>query len=156
ISAKEILKIIKYIKITKDAEKVIKTMNNEGCHTMLISGGYEILANVIGKKIGFKEVVSNKPILSDGMLTGELKGSVIDGRGKLNSFKKSVKRLNIKNYETLAVGDGQNDIDIIKYASLGISWNGFPNVNKSADALARSNFKSILYFQGYSDNEIVY
>ena len=52
------------------------------------------------------------------------------------------------------MGDGQNDIDMIKYASLGVAWNGFPKVKKAADVLANYNFKSVLYFQGYKAIEI--
>ena len=57
--------------------------------------------------------------------------------------------------QTLAVGDGHNDIEMIRFASLGVAWKGYPEVNAAADALANNNFKSILYFQGYSDNEII-
>ncbi|MBF95859.1 MAG: Phosphoserine phosphatase [Alphaproteobacteria bacterium MarineAlpha9_Bin4] len=155
ISVNEIKKIIKHVKLTKNVETVIKTMNKYGCHTMLISGGYDIIANRIGKKIGFKEIISNKPISQNGTLTGELKGNIVDGKGKLNYFKSSIKTHSAKNSQTLAIGDGQNDIDMIKFASLGIAWKGFPKVNKVADALANYSFKSILYFQGYNDKEIV-
>ena len=155
ISIKEINKVISHIKLTKDVDTVIKTMNKNGCHTMLISGGYDIIANIIGKKIGFKEIISNKPISKNGNLTGALKGTIVDGKGKLNFFKNSIKLYNVKKKETLAIGDGQNDIDMIRFASLGVSWKGFPKVNKAADALVAHSFKSILYFQGYSDEEII-
>ena len=154
ISINQIKQTAKYIKLTKDVDVVIKTLNKNGCHTMLISGGYEIFANIIGKKIGFKEIISNIPISDNGVLTGSLKGDIVDGKGKLNYFKKRIKKLNAKKFQTIAVGDGQNDIDMIKYASLGIAWNGFPKVKKAADVLANYNFKSILYFQGYSDRDI--
>ncbi len=154
ISIKQIKQITKYIKLTKDVDVVIKTLNKHGCHTMLISGGYEIFANIIGQKIGFKEIISNIPVSNNGVLTGGLKGDIVDGKGKLNYLKKRIKKLNAKKFQTIAVGDGQNDIDMIKYASLGIAWNGFPKVKKAADVLANYNFKSILYFQGYSDSDI--
>ena len=48
----------------------------------------------------------------------------------------------------MAIGDGQNDIEMIRYAGLGIAWKGFPKVRESADVVANHNFKSILYFQG--------
>ena len=156
ITVKEVQEITSNIKLTADVDKVIKTMNKNGCHTMLISGGFDIIANIIGKKIGFKEVISNKPTSKNGILTGELTDNIIDGKGKLNIFKNSTKLYNAKRKETLAVGDGQNDIEMIRFADLGISWKGFPNVNKAADAIANYNFKSILYFQGYSDDEIIY
>ena len=154
ISIKEIKKLINNITLTKDIVTVVKTLNNNGCYTILISGGYNLIANIIGDKIGFNEVVSNVPKTEDGKLTGKLEGTVIDGKGKLNFLKKKMKLNNENKYETIAVGDGQNDIDMIKYSGLGASWRGFPNVNKVADARANYSFKSILYFQGYSDSEI--
>ena len=154
ISIKDIEQTAKKIKITKGVIEVIKTLNYHGCHTMLISGGYEIFANVVGKKIGFKEIISNKPASKNGMLTGELKGKIIDGKGKLNCLKKRVKVLNLKKIQTLAIGDGQNDIDMISYANIGIAWKGYPKVKKIADVLLNYNFKSVLYFQGYSDKDI--
>ena len=155
ISIKEIKKLSKYITLTKDAEVVIKALNKHGCHTMLISGGYEIFANIIGNQIGFKEIISNKPISKNGKLTGDLDGKIIDGKGKLDYFKKRIKLINAKKFESLAIGDGNNDIEMIKYASLGIAWQGFPKVMEVADVLARYNFKSILYFQGYTDKDII-
>ena len=62
LQIKEIESIANYIKPIRNVDVVIKTMNENNCHTMLISGGYEIFANIIGKKIGFKEIISNKPI----------------------------------------------------------------------------------------------
>ena len=155
ISINEIKQTAKYIKLTKDVDVVIKTLNKNGCHTMLISGGYQIFADIIGKKIGFKEIISNIPVCNNGVLTGVLKGSIVDGKGKLSYLKKRIKNLKAKKLETIAVGDGQNDIDMIKYASLGVAWNGFPKVKKVADVLANYDFKSILYFQGYSDKDIM-
>ena len=55
----------------------------------------------------------------------------------------------------MAIGDGQNDIEMIRYAGLGIAWKGFPKVREVADVVANYNFKSILYFQGYSDIDII-
>ena len=84
LSVKKIKEIAKYIKLTKNVDIVIKTMNKNNTHTMLISGGYEIFANIIGKKIGFKEIISNKPDDKNGILNGHLKGTIIDGKEKLN------------------------------------------------------------------------
>ncbi len=155
LSVKKIKEIAKYIKLTKDVDIVIKTMNKNNTHTMLISGGYEIFANIIGKKIGFKEIISNKPYDRNGILNGQLKGTIIDGKEKLNYLKKRVTLLKVKKVESMAIGDGQNDIEMIRYAGLGIAWKGFPKVRETADALANHDFKSILYFQGYNDEDII-
>ena len=64
---------------------------------MLISGGYDLVADVIGNRIGFKEIISNMPVEKNGKLTGKLKGNIIDGKGKLNFLKKACKKLMLKN-----------------------------------------------------------
>ena len=155
ISIKDIKKAINDIKLTRGVKTVIKTLNKNNCHTMLISGGYDLVADEIGSRIGFKEIISNMPVEKNGKLTGKLKGNIIDGKGKLNFLKKSMQRINAEKHHTLAVGDGQNDIEMINFSGLGISWRGFPKVNKAADAIASHSFKSVLYFQGYSDKDIV-
>lgn len=154
INQKKIINIIKSIKINEGVISVIKTLNNQGCHTMLISGGYDLIANLIGKKAGFREIKCNKLEIIDNKLTGKLEGEILDKEGKLYYLKNTMKDKNIKKNLTLAVGDGDNDIDMIKYASLGLAWKAYKKVKERANASINLNFKSILYFQGYSDNEI--
>ena len=154
LTESDIKKIIKKIKINKGVKSVIRTMNNSGNHTMLISGGYDIIAKVIGKEIGFKEIVCNSLEIKNQKLTGNLSNEIIDKIGKLNYFKKRVISLNISNKRTLAVGDGDNDIDMVRYASLGVAWRAYPKLKKNSDTIISRNFKSLLYFQGYNEKNI--
>ena len=151
----EILNLTKKIKINKGVESVINTMNHYGHHTMLISGGYDLIANCIGKKAGFKEIKSNTLEVVNKKLTGNLKNTILDKKGKLYHVKSTIKKLNIKKNLTLAIGDGDNDIDMIKYSVLGLAWNAYEQVKSAADVSIGFNFKSILYFQGYSEKEVL-
>ena len=151
----EITNLIKKIKINEGVESVIKTMNNYGHHTMLISGGYDLIANSIGKKVGFKEIRCNTLEVVNNQLTGNLENTILDKKGKLSHLKSSIKKLNIKKDLTIAVGDGDNDIDMIKYSGLGVAWNAYEKVKLAADVSIGFNFKSLLYFQGYTDKEIL-
>ena len=151
----EITNLIKKIKINEGVESVIRTMNNYGHHTMLISGGYDLIANSIGKKIGFKEIRCNTLEVVNNQLTGNLENTILDKKGKLFHLKSSIKKLNIKKDLTLAVGDGDNDIDMIKYSGLGVAWNAYEKVKLAADVSIGFSFKSLLYFQGYTDKEIL-
>ena len=155
INIDDIISLIPSINITRGINNVIKTMNQNGCHTMLISGGYNILADQIGKIIGFKEIRSNKLEIKNNLLTGEIQENVIDKKAKMELFKKSIIRENIDFRESLAIGDGDNDIDMLSHASLGVAYKAYPSVNKIADVLIRNEISSILYFQGYKDYEIV-
>ena len=151
----EITNLIKKININEGVESVIRTMNNYGHHTMLISGGYDLIANSIGKKVGFKEIRCNTLEVVNNQLTGNLENTILDRKGKLFHLKSTIKKLNIKKDFTLAVGDGDNDIDMIKYSGLGIAWNAFEKVRLAADVSIKFSFKSLLYFQGYTDKEIL-
>ena len=155
IKKKEITNLIKKIKINEGVESVIKTMNNYGHHTMLISGGYDLIANSIGNKIGFKEIRCNNLEVINNQLTGKLKNTILDKKGKLSYLKSSIKKLNIKKDLTLAIGDGDNDIDMIKHSGLGVAWNAYQKVKLAADVSIGLNFKSLLYFQGFTDKEII-
>ena len=156
INKKDILKLTKKIKINKGVKSVIKTMNKFGYHTMLISGGYDIIADTIAKEVGFKEVKCNSLEVINNKLSGSLKNTIVDKKGKLFHIKNTMKKKNIKKEMIIAVGDGDNDIEMIKYAGLGIGWNPYPKVSKVADISIGKEFKSILYFQGYNDKEIIF
>tara|TARA_B100001121_G_scaffold276239_1_gene265373 strand:- start:11 stop:910 length:900 start_codon:yes stop_codon:yes gene_type:complete len=151
----EIVNLIKKIKINEGVKSVIRTMNNYGHHTMLISGGYDLIAKSIGKKIGFKEIRCNTLEVVNNQLTGNLENTILDRKGKLSHLKSSIKKLNIKKDLTLSVGDGDNDIDMIKFSGLGVAWNAYEKVRLAADVNIGSSFKSLLYFQGYTDKEIL-
>ena len=155
INKSKITSLIKQIRINEGVECVIKTMNNYGYHTMLISGGYDLIAKSIGKKIGFKEIKCNTLEIVNDHLTGNLKDKILDKKSKLLHIKNTIKRKNIKQQFTMAIGDGDNDIDMIKFSGLGVAWNAYDKVKKAADVSIGFNFKSLLYFQGYNDKEIV-
>lgn len=156
INKSEVMKLVKYIKITPGVKSVIRTMNKFGYHTMLVSGGYNILANVIAKKIGFKETICNSLELNNNIITGNLINKIIDKESKLQVLKDHILRLNLVREESLAVGDGDNDIDMLNYAGLGIAWKAYPKVKAEADLSLNKNFKNILYLQGYVEKEITY
>ena len=155
IRKSEIVDLIKKIKINEGVESVIKTMNNYGYHTMLISGGYDLIANSIGKKVGFKDIRCNALEIVNKQLTGHLKDTILDKKGKLYHIKSTIKKLNIKKELTMAVGDGDNDIDMIKYSGLGVAWKAYERVRCAADVSIKNSLKSLLYFHGYSDKEIL-
>ena len=155
INKLEIINLIKKIKINEGVESVIKTMNSYGYHTMLISGGYDLIVENIGKRIGFKEIKCNSLEIINNKLTGKLKNTILDKKGKLLHIKNTLKMKKIEKQFTLAIGDGDNDIDMIRFCNLGIAWNAYQKVKLAADVSIGFNFKSLLYFQGYSDKEII-
>ncbi len=154
LKEKDIINLIKKIKINSGVKSVIRTMNYFGYHTILISGGYDIFANTLGKKIGFKEVQSNSLEIKNNVLTGNLKKTILDKKQKLYHLKNSMQLLNIPKNMSIAVGDGDNDTEMISFAGLGVAWRAYPKVREIADVSINLDFKSILYFQGYEDKDI--
>ena len=155
INLNKIQSLLPKIKYTPGVKIVIRTMNKFGNHSMLVSGGYDVIAKKVANEIGFHEVVSNRLEIKNKILTGELENNIIDKKGKLYFVKKKVLGLNLKKNDVLAVGDGDNDIDMIKYAGLGIAWRAYPEVKKHAVASIQNSFISILYFQGYKEEDFV-
>ncbi len=140
---------------TPGALEVIRTMNKAGAHTMLISGGYKVVADIIGKKLGFKEIIANNLSYKNNILDGNLSGKIIDKKNKLLFLQNRMNNIGLNSTDILAVGDGANDIDMISFAELGIAWKAYPVVQEKAKFLVNYDFKSILYFQGYKDEEII-
>ena len=93
INKNEVLNLIKYIKITPGVKSVIRTMNKFGYHTMLVSGGYNILADVIAKQIGFKETICNSLELNNNIITGNLINKIIDKESKFQILKKKCTKI---------------------------------------------------------------
>jgi phosphoserine phosphatase len=90
------------------------------------------------------------------VLTGRVELPILDKKAKLQILKQYTKKLNLNLEETICVGDGANDIEMIQNAGLGVSYNGKDILDKTADLIFRhTNLKGLLYAQGYTDKEIV-
>ncbi len=154
----EILKLVleKHITINDGAEILIKTSKKNHCKTALVTGGFSLFSNEIGKKLGFDYVISNSLELNGNHLTGNLIGKIIDRAEKKKSLEDLAKKNGINRIETLAVGDGANDIDMIKQAGIGVSYYGKTKLQEDADInISNGNLTSILYIQGYEKKDFV-
>ena len=149
------------INIDIGAKALIKTMNYNGAHTVLVSGGFTFLTEHLKDILGFNFAHANilqTSKLKNGseILTGKVGLPIIDKNAKLQLLKKYTKNLNLKLDETMCVGDGANDIEMIKRAGLGISYNGKEVLNNSANLIFRhTNLKGLLYAQGYTEKKII-
>ena len=90
-------------------------------------------------------------------ITGKVKGPILDKKAKLEYLNKYVKKYNLNYKDTICVGDGANDIEMIKSAGVGVSFYGKKVLNMSADIhFNNTNLLGLLYAQGYSDSDIIY
>jgi len=144
------------ITLASGGRALVQTMNAYGAHTALISGGFTIFANYIAKRIGFDEAVANELIFDGDLLTGTVGKPIIDANAKLNRLNILTKELEIKQNQTLAVGDGANDLPMIKAAGLGVALHAKPSVAAEAEVkINHGDLTALLYLQGYNEDDIV-
>ena len=151
----------KNIKLNIGAKELIKTMNSNGATTVLISGGFTFLTNYLKDFLGFHYSHANilkieKAIDGSSIISGKVEYPILDKNAKGKFLENYVENLNINFDDALCVGDGANDIEMIKKSGLGVSYNGKDVLNNAANVKFKyTNLKGLLYVQGISDKEII-
>jgi phosphoserine phosphatase len=136
---------------------LVATMKAHGAHACLVSGGFTVFTSRIAAIIGFDENRANELIVRNGMLTGEVAEPILGKEAKLATLVELRERLGLSHAETLAVGDGANDLAMIGEAGLGVAYRAKPAVAAAAQARVEyGDLTTLLYFQGYSDDEITF
>jgi len=150
----------KNITINDGAKELVKTMNMNGSITVLVSGGFTFLTEYLQELLSFKYTHANSLQIIQKQfqkfeITGKVQGSILDKKAKLQYLNKYVKKYNLDHKDTICVGDGANDIEMIQNAGIGVSYNGKETLNKVADVhFNYTNLLGLLYVQGYTDSEI--
>jgi phosphoserine phosphatase len=148
------------VRLNPGAKSLIATMRAHGAHTMLVSGGFRYFTQRVAEEAGFDAQHGNI-LLDDGAaLTGEVGTPILGRAGKLEALEAAVAERKLDFSETLAVGDGANDLAMIEKAAqhggLGVAYHAKPLVAEAAGAaIAHNDLSALLYLQGYSDTEIV-
>jgi len=144
------------VRLNPGAKSLLATMRANGAHTMLVSGGFGYFTQRVAQAAGFHAERGNT-LLDDGeYLTGEVATPILGRQAKLEALQEAVATLKIGFDETMAVGDGANDLAMIQRAGLGVAYHAKPVVAEAAGAAINHNdLTALLYLQGYCDNEIV-
>jgi phosphoserine phosphatase len=144
------------VRLNPGAKSLIATMRAQGAHTMLVSGGFGYFTRRVAEAAGFHAERGNT-LLDDGeRLTGEVGTPILGRAAKLEALEEAVARLGLDFAESLAVGDGANDLAMIQKAGLGVAYHAKPVVAAAAAAAINHNdLTALLYLQGYSDDEII-
>ena len=144
------------VRLNPGAKSLLATMRANGAHTMLVSGGFGYFTKRVAEVAGF-HVERGNTLLDDGaVLTGEVGMPILGREAKLQALEEAVASLKIDFAESLAVGDGANDLAMIKRAGLGVAYHAKPVVAEAAGAaIAHNDLTALLYLQGYSDDEII-
>ncbi|MBS9777900.1 MAG: phosphoserine phosphatase SerB [Gammaproteobacteria bacterium] len=148
IPKKTIEDIAEQVTITKGADKLLDTLNQQGIESCLISGGFSTFTASVSKKLGFKSHLSN--LLSydkDDKLDGTWKGDLVTGNVKEATLRTLARQHSYHLNETIAIGDGANDMSMIKTAGLGVAYYAKPALREVAQAEIHSGtIDNLLWF----------
>ncbi len=156
--SQEVIKQVRRERITlaTGGRALVHTMKAFGAHTALISGGFTIFADYIAKRIGFDEAIANHLEFDGELLSGKVNKPIIDANAKLSRLQFLTNELQISQAQTLAVGDGANDLPMIKAAGLGVALHAKPVVAAQAQIkINHGDLTALLYLQGYNEDDIV-
>jgi len=144
------------ITLAPGGRALVQTMKAYGAYTALVSGGFTFFADYFAKRIGFDEAVANVLEFHGDVLTGTVATPIVDKTTKLTRLNALAAEKNIPIAETLAVGDGANDLDMIKASGLGVALHAKPMVSVQAHVrIDHGDLTALLYLQGYYDEEFV-
>ncbi|WP_068085867.1 phosphoserine phosphatase SerB [Polycladidibacter stylochi] len=142
------------ITLTPGGKTLVNTMKQNGAYTALVSGGFTAFTSVIATILGFHENKANILLETDGQLSGEVAMPILGKQAKLQRLNEIMQEQNLADEETLAVGDGANDLAMIEAAGLGVAFHAKPAVAAKADAcINHSDLTALLYLQGYTSSE---
>ena len=144
------------VRLTPGAATLVRTMRARGATCLLVSGGFTHFADPVGAEIGFNRAVANELLTEEGRLTGRVRRPIVDAAAKRDLLTHTAAELGLDLADTLAVGDGANDIPMLEAAGLGIAYWGKPAAAAAADArIEHNDLTALLYAQGIARSEWV-
>jgi phosphoserine phosphatase len=148
--------IAERITFTPGGRELVRTMRANGAHTALVSGGFTLFTSAVAEAIGFHENRANVLIVEDDKFAGLVSEPILGKEAKLASLIELRGKHGLKAHETMAVGDGANDLAMLGEAGLGIAYRAKPAVAAAAHArIDHSDLTALLYAQGYKAADFV-
>ncbi|MBU6252974.1 MAG: phosphoserine phosphatase SerB [Alphaproteobacteria bacterium] len=136
--------------IMPGAKELVRTMRAHGGHAVLVSGGFTRFAEPVAAEIGFNRAIANVLGIRDGLLTGDVEGEIVGAATKKQVLEQTRTALGLGVDDSLAVGDGANDIPMIETAGLGVAYHAKPKTAAAAPArIDHGDLTAILYAMGY-------
>jgi len=144
-----------HIPLNDGAEKLVRNLKRFGYKTAVISGGFTFFGEKLQATLGIDHVHANKLKIEDGKLTGEVDGEIVDAKRKAELLRAIAESENISLMQTIAVGDGANDLPMLNLAGLGIAFRAKPVVKEGAGhAISTLGLDAVLYLLGFRDRDI--
>ena len=146
----------KRISLTPGGRALVGTMRAHGAYTCLVSGGFTLFTGPVAARIGFHEHRSNILVVDSERLAGRVEEPILGREAKIATLIELRERLGLRHDETLAVGDGANDLAMLGEAGLGVAFHAKPAVAAAAHArIDHGDLTALLYLQGYAASDLV-
>ena len=146
--------IAETLRLTEGAETLISQLRRLGYKTAILSGGFTYFAEGLQKRLGIDYVYANSLPVKEGLVTGEVQLPIVDGQRKADLLRALATREGISLEQTIAVGDGANDLPMLSIAGLGVAFRAKPLVKQSArQAISTLGLDGILYLLGFRDRD---
>ena len=143
------------VSLTPGARTLVQTLHKLGHIVALVSGGFTEVIKPIAADLNIAHYRANSLEISDGLLTGKVQGTIVDRAGKADALREFAALEGVSLEQTIAIGDGANDLDMISIAGLGIAFNAKPAVKAAADSSVSAPYlDSVLYLLGITREEV--
>ncbi len=147
--------IAESLPITEGVDRMMQVLKRAGFKTAILSGGFTFFGEYLKRRFGFDYVYANDLEVEDGKLTGRYVGDIVDGKRKAELLRLIAQVENVNIAQTIAVGDGANDLPMLSAAGLGIAFHAKPKVKESAkQSISTIGIDGVLYFLGFKDSFI--
>jgi phosphoserine phosphatase len=148
--------MMRRVEVDPGAASLVASMTAGGARAVLISGGFGAFVGPVCRGLGFHAYRANELDVERGFLTGAVRQPILDRGAKLRALLEECEELGIEAESVLAVGDGANDLDMLRGAGLGVAYHAKPIVAEQALGQVRyGDLSTLLYFQGYAKGEIL-
>jgi phosphoserine phosphatase len=154
LDASMLEKVAQRLPMTEGVEELVSRLKTMGYKTAILSGGFSYFAEHLQRKLGFDYVYANALEVEGGKVTGRVTGRVVDGQRKAELLREIAAKEGIQLEQTIAVGDGANDLPMLSIAGLGIAFRAKPLVRQRAgQAISTLGLDGILYLIGFRDRD---
>jgi len=149
-------RLFERIILNPGARELVATMRRHGAYCALVSGGFTVFSNYVRDRAGFDFDQANRLEIAGGRLTGRVVEPVLDRRSKRDCLERLTRELSLAPQQTIAVGDGANDLEMVRAAGLGVAYRAKPILAEAAAMrVDHGDLTALLYAQGYRRAEIV-
>ncbi len=148
-------KVYDAIELAPGARTMVRTLKRLGFRFAIVSGGFSHITDRLAADLGIDYAAANTLEIADGRLTGRVVGDIVDRAGKATALRRFADAAHVPLSQTVAIGDGANDLDMLAVAGLGVAFNAKPVVREAADThLSVPYLDTILYLLGISREEV--